>query len=649
MKRLFLLIYLLAAFGSIKGWAHQDSIIFVIESAILNGNNQAANQELQKLDKDSFLDVKEILANVITSGDVSYKEYETFVAHIVSEKNVDAPILSTYIQKNIKVPTNETKINYDYAVIKWMQINWLMNDNLLELAAVQQSIFEKYVAKFNPNERDVKRANILAGNYHLIMCQISKDRDRGTKLCLDNEAIAKEIKDTNLIIMSLFFYADFMIDAGDLDEFIRVSEESLELNNKLAKRSFYYAPTTLHLIDAYLYKGGKEKEALVLLNKLYDNFDLRKQTYSYYPQYLASIPVPSPESDAIFKKFGVTDLNGFAKQLEEISKPNVNTREFYYVVWKLSQMFANHGQLETALEYSNHSRSLLRQTYSQELSKSLASYETSLLRQQQESDLKIEHEKTKMYSVIAILTGFLTVLTVLYLILRKNKERELEVKNEEITLQRDEIKKKDAEKAILLKEIHHRVKNNFQVVSSLLELQSAGIEDEKAKALAIESKNRINSMALIHKKLYENDDLQMFFDDYIRKLVEDLSKMYGKDKSTNLIIDVPHISFDVDTAIPLGLMINELVTNALKYGLTNKKPRLEVSISTTSTELYLLHVHDNGNGLPEDFDISKLKSLGMQLVKGLARQLQGQLSYKSENGAHFYVTFKDTNTRSKID
>jgi two-component sensor histidine kinase len=649
MKRFFLLICLLFIFGLLKSWAHQDSLVFVIETAILNENTEFAKQEIEKLDDDTYSEVKGILKRVTSANNISYEDYKTFVTHVSSEKMVEAPILSAYIQKNVEEPTNKDQINYAYVVIKWVEISWLMNDSHLEIAAEQQAKLEKYITKFDLDDIEVKRANILAASYHLVMCQISKDGERGTKMCLENETVAKEIKDTNLIIMSLFFYADFMIGKGDIDEFIRVSEESLELDSKLENRSFYYSPTALHLIDAYLYKGGKEKEALMLLNTLYDDPNLRKQTYSYYPQYLASIAIPSPKSDAIFQKFGVDDLNGFANKLFRISEDEVNARELYYVLWKLSEMFANHEQLEVALEYSLRANEELRKTYSQELSKSLASYETNLLKQQQESELVIEQEKTKMYFIISVLTGFVAILTFLLLILRKKKERELVLKNHKITLQRDEIRKKNAEKAILLKEIHHRVKNNFQVVSSLLELQSAGIEDKKAKAMAIEGKNRINSMALIHKKLYENDDLQMFFDEYIRKLVSDLSSIYGESDNCELRINVPHLAFDVDTAIPLGLVVNELVTNVLKYGLTHEEPILEVSIKKTDSDLYVLHVGDNGAGLPANLDINKLKSLGLQLVKGLARQLQGKLEYTDKNGAHFYVSFKDTHSRAAVD
>ena len=127
-----------------------------------------------------------------------------------------------------------------------------------------------------------------------------------------------------------------------MDEFIKISEESLWLDSQLAERSYFYQSTVLHLIDAYFYKGGKEQEALKLLDELYDNPHTRSQTYSYYPSYLANIEVPSAESEAIFKKFGVDSMLGFAEKILKISKTEVNSNEYYYVLYMLSVMFGIH-------------------------------------------------------------------------------------------------------------------------------------------------------------------------------------------------------------------------------------------------------------------------------------------------------------------
>ena len=644
MKNLIVLISGLFVWCSTVSFAQQDSIITAIESLILSDDQVAANEALSVFKLKDETQAKRVFENV-SKNDVSYLEYRKFVEYVFNQRRTDVRLLSDYLSKNLKVPTDLKTINYDYVIINWIEINWLLEDNYLEESAKKQKMLEEYIAEFNPNERDVKRANILLKTYHLVMSQIGQTFEKSKEIALSNEKIAREIKDTNLIVQSLYYYSDFLVEKDSLNRFIVVVKEAIALDSMASSRSFYYTGLVTHLINAYQYQGGNEKETLRLLNKLYYSSNERVLTYSYFPDYVGSITIPSPESKAVFSQFGVTDLNSFANKIYELSKDSVNEKELYYVEMALSSMFEQQGDLKSAIRYIRESNIQLKITYSEKLGKSIAAYETSLLKQKQELELSEEQEKTNMYSVIAVLSGFLLVISVLYLLLRKNKEKELEVKNKEITKQRDEIKVKDGEKSLLLKEIHHRVKNNFQVVSSLLELQSAGIEDEKARALAIESKNRINSMALIHKKLYENDDLQMFFDEYVSKLVIDLSKMYGFHEKVRVMISVPHISFDIDTAIPLGLIINELTSNSFKYGMTNENPMLEVSILETGSNLFLLHVRDNGKGLPENFSLNKLKSLGLQLVKGLSRQLMGELAFDTEDGTHMYVTFESIHAK----
>ena len=212
------------------------------------------------------------------------------------------------------------------------------------------------------------------------------------------------------------------------------------------------------------------------------------------------------------------------------------------------------------------------------------------------------------------------------------------------------IEKALQEKQLLLKEVHHRVKNNFQIVSSLLELQTKGIEDEKALNLANEGKNRVKSMALIHQKLYQNDTGLINFDEYIQTLVKELSYMYASEKKVETNIQTENMQFDVDTAIPLGLIVNELITNAYKYAFDAAADNtLNISINKLNDEEYKLVVADNGKGIDDTIDLAKVKSLGLRLVKRLTKQLQGKFTVNNTKGASFEITFKDTNTRALLD
>ncbi len=198
------------------------------------------------------------------------------------------------------------------------------------------------------------------------------------------------------------------------------------------------------------------------------------------------------------------------------------------------------------------------------------------------------------------------------------------------------------EKEVLLKEIHHRVKNNLQIISSLLNLQSSFITDSEMLAMFKESQNRVKSMALIHEKLYQSRDLtQIDFAEYIRNLTQHLFRSYtvSTDK-VKLKIDVSDVSLAVDTAIPCGLMINELASNSLKYAFPEHRDgTIEIKLTEESQNQFVLIVRDDGVGLPASFELNESGSLGLRLVKTLARQLGGEIKFEGKNGVEFQMIF----------
>ncbi|MFB2919990.1 MULTISPECIES: histidine kinase dimerization/phosphoacceptor domain -containing protein [Aerosakkonema] len=198
------------------------------------------------------------------------------------------------------------------------------------------------------------------------------------------------------------------------------------------------------------------------------------------------------------------------------------------------------------------------------------------------------------------------------------------------------------EKELLLKEIHHRVKNNLQIISSLLKLQSECSNDPEIASLLSDSYNRVRSMALIHEKLYQSEGIALIdAGDYITSLANNLVRSYRLlSEFIDLDIKFEPIFFDVDTAIPCGLIINELVCNSLKYAFTNGKAgKISIKIALIEESKFLLEVYDNGIGLPPNFDLEESKSLGLQLVVNLTNQLDGDIEVHSEAGTHFKITF----------
>ena len=198
------------------------------------------------------------------------------------------------------------------------------------------------------------------------------------------------------------------------------------------------------------------------------------------------------------------------------------------------------------------------------------------------------------------------------------------------------------EKEILLKEVHHRVKNNMQIISSMLKLQMRHIENEEAKVHLMDSHHRVRSMALIHEKLYQAKDFEEIdFADYIKGLSAYIFASYQTDtQRINLKIDIKNVMLNINTAIPCGLIINELITNTLKHAFPNKaEGSLSIKMEKLESESFVLEVQDTGIGLPADVDPNHVKTLGLQLITSLVQQLNGEMKYSNCNGTCFRLEF----------
>lgn len=198
------------------------------------------------------------------------------------------------------------------------------------------------------------------------------------------------------------------------------------------------------------------------------------------------------------------------------------------------------------------------------------------------------------------------------------------------------------EKEVLLHEIHHRVKNNLQVISSLLDLQAAQLNDEQMVLMLRESQNRVRTIAMIHEKLYQSADLaRIEFGSYVQELATHLLHSYtGNSARIALKVAVDSLSLSVDSAIPCGLIINELVSNALKHAFpADRHGVITVAFHTDTDGKHMLQVSDNGVGFAVDLDVQHPSSLGLQLVRMLVRQIKGQVVFTREEGACVEVQF----------
>lgn len=205
----------------------------------------------------------------------------------------------------------------------------------------------------------------------------------------------------------------------------------------------------------------------------------------------------------------------------------------------------------------------------------------------------------------------------------------------------NQLKSSLEEKEVLLREIHHRVKNNMQIISSLLNLQSRHLNDEKTVNVLKESQNRVRSMAMVHEELYRSHDLSKIdFADYIQRLLSGLFNSYGVDYDfIKSEINVEDVLLTIDIAVPCGLIINELISNSLKHAFVHgQKGKISLKFHPDG-EKYILTVADDGIGIPENIDLENTKTLGLQLVNTLVKQLFGSIDIYRDTGTLFKIVF----------
>lgn len=220
------------------------------------------------------------------------------------------------------------------------------------------------------------------------------------------------------------------------------------------------------------------------------------------------------------------------------------------------------------------------------------------------------------------------------IIIDKNVYTEQKLKNKLLT---QALK----EKEILLKEVHHRVKNNMQVISSILNLQSSYVKDSYALSLLKDCQNRIKSMAFIHESLYQNKNLtEVNFAEYISSLTKNLVHSYSTEiKNIKLLLNLKNVYLNLDASISCGLILNELISNSLKYAFPNNKAGIIFVNLSVKDKLVNIEIGDNGIGINENLDIKKTPTLGLQLVNTLVEQINGKIIVERKNGTKFNIEF----------
>jgi two-component sensor histidine kinase len=246
--------------------------------------------------------------------------------------------------------------------------------------------------------------------------------------------------------------------------------------------------------------------------------------------------------------------------------------------------------------------------------------------------------------------GMLILFVLIYLFRTKKLEKDKSRLENLVQKRTNSLSEALEEREMLLKEIHHRVKNNLQVITGLLQLQKEELQDESVQEAINEGQSRVNSIALIHQNLYQYKDLgNIEFKTFLHDLSNQIAELFQKEnKKLAVQLNLLETFIEIDTAVPLGLIVNELLTNSYKYAFQNHNAVI-VSISLIEKEKghYVMVYHDNGPGINGLVDFKNAVTLGIKLISGLTEQLLGTVDYTYNNGSEFTFHFKDAAVRKK--
>jgi two-component sensor histidine kinase len=425
------------------------------------------------------------------------------------------------------------------------------------------------------------------------------------------------------------FYAlraagDACIAAGNNEEAYTYYNQAYELANKLNLNSADKADIINCRGNAYK-RQGKYEEALRDYKQC-----LIWGTESNYPAAISTATGNLGEINLLLGNYAeALPYQLKTIKLQESTDDLSNLSENYR---HASTIYSQLGDYKTALAYEIKSRDTYEQMLSKESDMAVSELKTKYETEKKEATIKIQQQELAQRNLIlALSVGVGVLLTgLLFFLFRSYKQR---------TAANKLLSAKNAENELLLKEIHHRVKNNLEVVSGLLFLQSTQVEDEKVKDAMLEGQNRVKSIGILHRKLYQGDNLgAVDMKDYFLNLSENILDTFGASDRVNIQCAMDQLDLDIDRAVPLGLIVNELLTNTMKYAFPDGRTgNVRISLKQEAQNNWHLEVEDDGVGKE---NVVQGSGFGRQLIALLTTQLNGTMREEISNGTKFLFDFK---------
>jgi two-component sensor histidine kinase len=430
----------------------------------------------------------------------------------------------------------------------------------------------------------------------------------------------------------------------NLDEAINYYQKSSQYTNDNVNKA--YISTNMGIIYAEKKNYLKAKLSFQNTIKIYKNlnltnelaisyYDLGYLEYSFnnYPSsienYKNSLKVAQTDNNSINKMWAYDGLTKVYKAQKKFKDALIYSENYHKIKDSLNNIQKDEELKNIEFNLEKEKQNLIIANQIKEI---------------QESNIREElyKERINKSQLKSRLLGIgLFIICVLggigFIIYRKVKKQ-----NSLLTNQKTIINKSLLEKEVLLKEIHHRVKNNLQIISSLLNLQSNRINNKEITTLLNESKDRIQAIALVHDKLYKSNDFTSInFKEYLLEILNQQKEFYIEPtKKLEIISECESIKLKLDIAVPLGMIVSEIITNAFKHAFSDvSNPILNIKLNQIDNTKVQLTINDNGKGLPVDFDINNSNTLGMELITALSEQINSSIFFENNNGTQFTLVF----------
>ncbi|MCB0738269.1 MAG: sensor histidine kinase [Bacteroidetes bacterium] len=572
----------------------------------------------------------------VNNGTYTYKDFNELLVGISEQLEINPDLLNGLLRIEKEATKQKGQADSSYMVVLIDMVHLCRNLTQLVVADSFNNELRRYAN--TTNDKYLKTSALAHVQFHnTISCLIKRDVDCAKKEVSIGLNLANQTKDTGLIVTALYYESEVLKTTRNLPAFLQTCYKAYQLDSARAEKSSYYLIIMQNWLDGLIFSGADPDRVIKLIEEL-DKLPVMNQMITDFKlKFVASLPDESEYLQQVYERNGATNFLELVVALDSNAVTFKGQKYYTAFLTFAAKVLNAKGYNNEAMAYYDKALRHTQDMYSIKLSKELAEIETRKV--VAEKDAQIAYEKERqiwLIILVSIAVGMLVVITLLFI----NKSRfaqRLTQSNNEIKQQQELLKKADAQKALMLKEMHHRVKNNFEVVKSLLDMQTRKVDEPLFKEMATESKNRLNAMALIHKRLYKNDELVIDFSSYLSELLESLKSAYAIE--SQITINETDLDLDIDTAIPLGLILNELATNAFKYGSKDGVLNLEISLDKKEDEKILI-VKDEGPGLPEGLELGKSTSMGLKLIHRLSSQINGAVAVSNDNGAVFTIKFK---------